>query len=111
MKCIDCICCNKKDMKCHPKSLDCKNEYDLTEEDLYKDRDCDFFKIKDEYYYLIVDKKHTLIYIKTKLNITDFTNESMFIKELMKLKGKNINNVNNYKIYEITKNEYYTKSV
>lgn len=42
MKCIECACCNKEEMKCYPKSTDCRKEYNLTEEDLYTEQRCDF---------------------------------------------------------------------
>lgn len=48
MKCIECACCNKEEMKCYPKSQDCKKEYDLTEKDLYAEQKCDFAKKKGE---------------------------------------------------------------
>lgn len=47
MKCIECACCNKEEMKCYPKSQDCEKEYDLTEEDLYTDAKCDFGAYKN----------------------------------------------------------------
>jgi len=46
MKCIECACCNKEEMKCRPKSQDCEKEYDLTEEDLYTEQRCDFARKK-----------------------------------------------------------------
>ena len=44
-KCIDCIHCDVKHKKCYPNSKDCRSEYDLTEDDIYKlsDERCDFF--------------------------------------------------------------------
>ena len=48
MKCIDCICCNKEEMKCYPNSRDCEKKYELTEEDLYTEQKCDFAKRKEK---------------------------------------------------------------
>ena len=48
LKCEDCVYCDKTNKKCHPQSSDCKIEYDLTDDDIYKlsnDR-CDFYKPK-----------------------------------------------------------------
>ena len=42
IRCIDCVHCNAKEMKCFPKSEDCEKEYDLTEQDLYTKDRCDF---------------------------------------------------------------------
>lgn len=42
-KCIDCDCCNVKEMKCYPNDVDCHQVYDLTEEDLTTPAHCDFF--------------------------------------------------------------------
>lgn len=42
-KCIECAHCDVNDMKCHPDSKDCEEEYDLLFEDLIKEDVCDFF--------------------------------------------------------------------
>ena len=46
IKCINCINCNEKEKKCFPKSKDCRKEYELSEEDLYTEKECDFAKKK-----------------------------------------------------------------
>lgn len=45
-KCIDCTHCDVKNLLCHPNSVDCKEEYELDKEDLYKKVQCDFFDEK-----------------------------------------------------------------
>lgn len=45
--CNQCLYADHEKMKCYPKSKDCKKEYDLTEEDLHKEANCDFFKNKN----------------------------------------------------------------
>lgn len=45
-KCSQCIHADRIQMKCYPKSNDCKSEYDLTEEDFHKEARCDFFQKK-----------------------------------------------------------------
>ena len=47
VKCIDCACCNVKEMKCYPNSVDCHSVYDLDEKDLHTPARCDFFKWKN----------------------------------------------------------------
>ena len=47
-RCKDCAHCDVELKKCHPESQDCRNEYDLTVDDINKyttDR-CDFYKDK-----------------------------------------------------------------
>ena len=44
--CIDCACCDERNLKCYPGSRDCASEYDLTPEDLVTPMRCDFFKSK-----------------------------------------------------------------
>lgn len=44
--CSQCIHADHDKMKCYPESDDCKSEYDLTEEDFYKEANCDFFHRK-----------------------------------------------------------------
>ena len=46
VKCIDCACCSVEEMKCYPNSEDCEKEYNLTEDDLYINAECDFFVSK-----------------------------------------------------------------
>lgn len=43
VRCIDCACCNIKEMKCYPNDKDCNKEYDLEAEDLENPAYCDFF--------------------------------------------------------------------
>lgn len=44
--CKNCAHCDVEKKKCFPESLDCRSEYDLTDEDIYTatDERCDFFK-------------------------------------------------------------------
>ena len=41
--CGQCLHADREQMKCFPNSEDCKDEYDLEEEDFYKEANCDFF--------------------------------------------------------------------
>lgn len=46
-KCIDCAHCDEEKLLCHPESEDCREEYQLNENDLYTEDWCDFFKRKE----------------------------------------------------------------
>lgn len=114
MKCIECACCNKEEMKCYPKSQDCGKEYDLTEEDLYTEQKCDFARKKGEpimnYYELCYfhGRKDTgSIYVKTEINLVDFIDEDEFLAELVKRNELDLMEVDTItNIYELTEQEY-----
>ena len=111
MKCIECGNCNRDDMKCRLKSVDCAKEYDLTEEDLYSDKDCDFARSKDDnsYYYLLLYITFPInkgkCAIRTNINKTDFLTMDKFVIEL---KRNNVipSDLKVQKVFEITEKEY-----
>ena len=112
MKCIECVHCDKENLKCHPESMDCAKEYDLTKEDLYTENDCDFAsKISDSpawNYYIIESTKKRTIYIKTQENLARFANNRAFVEKLIQdgkvPEIKRPEDVTS--VYEITKEEY-----
>lgn len=95
-------------MKCFPKSLDCEREYDLTEEDLYMEKKCDFARKKGEpivnRYGLYSICGDFVASVETEINLLDFADKATFLAELVKRNELSATDAMEVaKIYELTR--------
>ena len=108
MKCIDCEHCDPNKLKCYPKSMDCKKEYDLTADDLYIEKDCEFSAKKGNAKYYYVIGKHGKL-IETSSSIMDFGGDKkIFLENLVKDRKLSEEYLNTpiIDIYELRRDEY-----